>query len=142
MRTKTCRSCEGEKPLSDYYAHSKMKDGHLNICKDCVKKRVKRHRRENDSAREYDVWRYQNLPDRKSRLQKNSQIWREKNPEKYKAHYAVSNAIRDKKLTRKPCQVCGDTQSHAHHEDYTKPLDVIWLCARHHQRLHHEGSEI
>lgn len=138
MGTKTCRTCKGEKPLSDYYVHPQMADGHLNVCKACVKERVRLHRRNNDSVREYDSWRYQTQSSRKEKTSKVAKEWRLKYPEKYKAHYAVSNAIRDKRMERKPCEVCGDLKSHAHHDDYAKPLDVVWLCAKHHQRLHHK----
>jgi hypothetical protein len=34
--------------------------------------------------------------------------------------------------------VCGRTRSHAHHDDYSKPLDVIWLCSTHHRSRHIE----
>ena len=35
---KTCFKCNTEKPLSDYYKHTKMGDGHLGKCKECTKK--------------------------------------------------------------------------------------------------------
>jgi hypothetical protein len=35
-----------------------------------------------------------------------------------------------------PCEVCGDPQTHAHHDDYSKPLDVRWFCPRHHREEH------
>lgn len=38
---------------------------------------------------------------------------------------------------KQPCEVCGAEKSEAHHDDYTKPLSVRWLCRSHH-RLHHE----
>lgn len=61
---------------------------------------------------------------------------REKNPEKYKARNKVSNAISDERLEKKPCRVCGDEDSEAHHDDYSKPLDVTWLCRKHHLMRH------
>jgi hypothetical protein len=40
------------------------------------------------------------------------------------------------KLTKQPCQVCGNPDSQMHHEDYDKPLDVTWLCLKHHLEKH------
>lgn len=40
------------------------------------------------------------------------------------------------KITKKPCAVCGNVKSEAHHPDYSKPLEVIWLCRIHHLKLH------
>ena len=56
--------------------------------------------------------------------------------EKYKARTAVGNALRDGKLQREPCVQCGNPRSEAHHEDYSRPLDVTWLCRRDHRALH------
>lgn len=63
--------------------------------------------------------------------------WIERNPEKRRAHIAVGNAIRDGRLVRQPCEVagCGDI-AQAHHDDYSRPLDVRWLCASHHAAHH------
>jgi len=134
---KACLRCFESKALKDFYVHSRMADGRLNICKECVKARVRKHRLENDSVREYDRWRYYNQSGRKENGSKRASDWRSRNPEKYKAHSTLNNSVRDGKIMRKPCQVCGDKKSHAHHHDYQKPLDVEWLCAKHHQRKHH-----
>jgi hypothetical protein len=50
---------------------------------------------------------------------------------------AVARALRAGTLTKLPCSVCGNTKSESHHEDYTKPLEVIWFCRQHHS-THHE----
>lgn len=49
----------------------------------------------------------------------------------------VSRAIESGKLVRQPCEVCATTvRVVAHHEDYTKPLQVKWLCTLHHWAEH------
>lgn len=40
------------------------------------------------------------------------------------------------KLVKQPCEVCGSPDSVKHHDDYSKPLDVRWLCRPHHAELH------
>jgi hypothetical protein len=58
------------------------------------------------------------------------------NPEKNAAHVAVKSAIRSGVLERSPCEVCGETKVEGHHDDYSKPLDVRWLCRKHHLEHH------
>ncbi len=113
-----------------------MADGHLNKCKTCVKSRVGKHREANlDTIRAYD------------RARGNRQGYgyvkgyRESNPRKYKAHNSVNNAIRDRRLIKGSCEVCGATETHGHHDDYSKPLDVRWLCAIHHNEWHTLNGE-
>lgn len=61
----------------------------------------------------------------------------QREPDRVRARVAVYSAIKRGKLTRGPCEECGTTQFvQAHHDDYTRPLDVRWLCAKHHKRLH------
>ena len=59
----------------------------------------------------------------------------EAHPEQAAARHAVNNAIRDGRLERQLCEVCGK-YAHAHHDDYSRPLDVRWLCAVHHKEAH------
>jgi hypothetical protein len=62
--------------------------------------------------------------------------WRAANPKKYKAHNAVNNALRDNRLFKEPCCVCGCTKVVGHHMDYNNPLDVTWMCQAHHKQWH------
>jgi hypothetical protein len=62
----------------------------------------------------------------------------DKNRDKIKvmARIELNNAIRHKIVEKQSCSVCGNSNSQAHHIDYTKPLDVIWLCPVHHSEIH------
>lgn len=62
--------------------------------------------------------------------------WRRDNPEKYRAHLRVATAIRQGKLVKMPCKICGQLRTDAHHADYRQPLKVTWLCRFHHIAAH------
>lgn len=61
---------------------------------------------------------------------------RQRDRQKQNARGRVRNHVWRGSLEKKPCEVCGDTKSQAHHDDYNKPLDVKWLCQKHHKQLH------
>lgn len=70
-------------------------------------------------------------------LQKSPQWrWNDANRHKLKAHGAVKVALRNGILKRGKCEVCGSLRVDAHHDDYTMPLIVRWLCRKHHRALH------
>lgn len=76
--------------------------------------------------------------DEKKAAVERTRIWRQKNPEKMRAWSAVGNALR-KGILMKPslCSNCNlEVRLHAHHDDYSHPLDVRWLCHDCHARLH------
>jgi len=136
MDTKKCFKCDIEWPLHYFYKHKEMKDGHLNKCKKCTKQDVIKHRSANiDRVRQYDRDRFQNNSLRREYAMKSMKEQRAKHPERYKARTAVNNAVRDGRLIKLPCCVCGAKNSTAHHEDYNKPLEVIWVCLLHHHEL-------
>lgn len=55
---------------------------------------------------------------------------------KRKARSDLNHAVRDGIVQRKPCEVCGNKKSEAHHDDYEHALEVRWLCFVHHRLLH------
>jgi len=61
-------------------------------------------------------------------------------PNKTLAQYLVRKAIQDGKLTRTSCKECGELKTEAHHTDYSKPLEVIFLCRKHHKKWHKENG--
>ena len=128
---KTCFKCGKPKPIDEFYKHGMMADGYLNKCKECTKFDVRATRRSNvEYYRAYDR--------KRGSRQAPSYVraYRERYPEKYAAHYAVGNAVRDGKLKKEPCFFCWSARAQAHHPDYSRPLDVVWLCPGCHHLLH------
>lgn len=152
--TKRCFKCEVEKPRSDFYKHKEMSDGLLGKCKECTKADARNNYTLNrERYREYEKSRA-NLPHRifgrreyarsehgKAVGNKCKIAYIERNPIKRAAHIAVGNAVRDGRLIKQPCEICGDEQVHAHHDDYAKPLEVRWLCNTHHNEWHRINGE-
>lgn len=137
---KVCFKCGDEKPLGSFYAHKAMADGHLGKCKECAKKDVsERYRQTRAERASYERERFRR-PERKEKIKAYAQSSRLRDPVKYKARIATSNAIRDGRLTPKPCEVCGSEKTEAHHADYSKPLDVRWLCRIHHLAEHRKEA--
>lgn len=144
---KKCRVCGQNKSLDDYYKHPKAKDGRDSKCKECAKAAVKANRdKKAEYYKQYDAWRFQNDPrvrDRHRRYQSTSdgreamlrarELWKNANPEKRAAHVILGNAVKYGRIEKpKCCSKCGEfypsRKIHAHHHDYTKPLDVVWMC--------------
>ncbi len=79
----------------------------------------------------------QRLGMKASRLLTRQRSWQLRFPERRRAHDAVRQALLKGVLIKKPCSDCGSTQHvDAHHEDYGAPLNVVWLCRRHHVARH------
>lgn len=115
-----------------------MGDGHLNKCKTCTKKDTQERYNDpiaRERIREYERKRFQ-TEHRKKKVLEYAKKAKKRTPGKTRARTKVANAIKSGKLVKLPCEKCGDTKSQAHHEDYRKPLDVMWLCFKHHREQH------
>jgi len=140
--TKVCFKCDRRKPLDDFYKHKMMADGHLGKCKACTKRDVSKNYRDRiDQYREYEKKRAQSPHRKYARFGgAKPKYVRKRSPEtpaKRRARTAVGNAVRDGRLIKGPCEVCGSTvRIHGHHDDYRRPLSVRWLCPKHHAEHH------
>jgi hypothetical protein len=138
---KECFKCKTVKPLAEFYTHSRMADGHLNKCKGCAKSDSNKNRGENlEKIRAYDRERAKK-PDRIKAAAEVTRAWREEDSRRALAHGKVARALKSGNLLKHPCIRCGNPKSVAHHEDYDKPLDVMWLCQPCHKQRHKELKE-
>lgn len=168
MNSKVCFKCGAEKPLSEYYKHKRMADGHVNKCKECNKKDVRENRKD---KLEYYLEFDRNRPNHEERVAKQSELrklayltcpivreaamdrqraTRKNQPLKYKARCCLSNAVRDGKVDKPVnCEHCAssDKKIQGHHWSYLEEhwLDVIWLCTgchgKEHKRLNALGRD-
>jgi hypothetical protein len=136
--SKECFKCKTVKLLTDFYKHPQMPDGHVNKCKECNKNDVTANRNKNiEKVREYDRARGKK-PERIKAATEITRAWRMEDYRRNVAHNSVARAIRSGSLLRQPCCRCGEVKSIAHHEDYDKPLEVMWLCQPCHKQRHKE----
>lgn len=126
---RVCRHCGCEATEANTYASDP------NACRDCIKAKVRQRARTNPAVQEYDRQRAK-TPDRRDKAREITRRWRAENPLRNRAHTAVSYALRKGTLKKEPCIFCGRGDVHAHHRDYSRPLDVTWLCPKCHHRLH------
>lgn len=116
---KRCPNCGVTKPAHDFHKNKSAKSGLHWHCKKCACEWQSLHRKPKT---------------REQRLR-----WRMRNPLNQVAHDKVRRAVKSGRLTPKPCEKCGSrTRINAHHDDYSKPLDVRWLCQGCHLELHKE----
>lgn len=161
-----CKTCHEEKEENDFYSDERRPTGRFAECILCCRARALRWRRSHlNRAREQSKkWnrehreqiarcqRANNAENREKIREKNKRIyrshrneykqmvadWRKINPEKAKAHDLFKSALHFGKIVRPEiCSRCGKSgKIHGHHEDYSKPLEVIWLCSVCHARMH------
>ena len=140
-----CKKCGEVKLAEGFYSSDKGR------CKECIKARVRANRLDKiEYYRSYDRMRYREDPDRnarcramgkttpmKVRIEKQRERRRD-SPERKSARDKVSRAIKNGDLKREcQCFFCGGKEGiQAHHPDYSKPLDVFWLCTSCHGKLH------
>lgn len=153
METKICKRCKVEKSIDEFYVHKMMGNGRLSFCKECVKTRIKDHRANNlERIQRYDRIRYQNDEHRelvrinaskisdevKARRKEVARERSKKNAHKTRARGMVARALYSGKLIKPlSCEDCGRVEKlEGHHEDYYKPLDVVWLCELCHGKRH------
>ena len=153
MRIETCIIC-GQKYLSNhslakYCLNPDCKRKGLRAC--WRKYNAKNKRRRRAYGRNYyklvkqkrliqiKLWRIS--PNGKKSIRSSYNKQRTSHPKKYIARMEVGKAIKRGDIIRLPCQICGNKKSEAHHEDYNKPLEVIWLCNEHHNQAHPKHSE-
>ena len=146
--TKKCFKCKEQKAISNFYRHPAMGDGYLGKCKKCAKKDVQERfdrlcknpkwlMKERDRCRKKQA-RYRSLGLASPSKPGSQKRWQLKYPERRKAHILAAYAEKRGRLV--PPTVCEDcsqpSKLHKHHDDYSKPLSVKWLCPKCHGIAH------
>lgn len=114
---KICSMCNKEKELTEFKKRGGARKDHRANCKGC------------DRA-------YRQTPKGRQLSRANNARMRKLYPEKFKARRNTRYAIRAGVLVQQPCRDCGELEVQVHHEDYSKPLEVIWLCDPCHREVH------
>ena len=150
--TKVCKKCGEEKSVDDFYRNKTYADGLQGKCKACEKACHAEYYASHTAAERARIraWHaaHRGYLAKKSAIRREGRReqdriyraeYRRLNPDKCTAYDRAKEARRTGKLVPRPCEICGITENiNGHHDDYSKPLDVRWLCASHHRLLHAE----
>jgi len=108
----------------------------LKACKKCRIRKKNVSPAQIEARRKYSRNKYHEDPEYRAKAVARMTRSKKANPEKLAAWKAVYYAVKKGNLKRLPCQTCGAEKSQAHHPDYSKKLEVIWMCASCHMRSH------
>lgn len=129
---------------------SKANDGNFfAICDYCgveyhtKKSHYKRRKRHFCSRECYSKYRSELLPKEEQNAY-GTGYPQEERAKRKKARSILNHYLRDNHIDRKPCEVCGNPKTEAHHDDYDKPLEIRWLCFKCHRAYHksHDNPEL
>lgn len=143
MTMKTCKTCNQTKELTSFIKHNS------NRCKSCLNAYNTEWRRNNPLK--YKKIYTEGYLRNKEVVCKKTNDYRKRHPivaavsqrnyvarhpQKVKAHSLVYRNIKSGILVKMPCGICGCEKVEAHHENYSNPLEVKWLCVPHHKAWH------
>ena len=140
---KNCKQCGEVKPLDDFNKTKANKDGHHSYCRVCHNATSRHWREDNKERANATIKRWKQ--EHPEVVSASKARYAAKNPLKKRAQSAVNHAIRDGKLLKPTeCSECNATGTiQAHHCDYSKPLEVMWLCQICHIDWHKEhGTDL
>ena len=128
-----CKDCKLEKDIEDFYLAGNG-DQRRTDCKECaMASRRLRHLKNPEKARNQRKKYYE------THKREHAEYCLRKVKESPKKHYVrkkVYYAVKTGKLKKLPCQYPNckyhEKRIEAHHWDYDKPLEVVWLCSLHH----------
>jgi rubredoxin len=138
MDKRTCRTCGEPKPLEEMTKNKKGLHGRAKVCKMCTATYMRNWTKTRDLYENKRRWRMGN----RESVRESSRRWREKNIDKALVQQVLNAAVKKGTVIRpKKCSGCNGTcKPQGHHDDYSNPLDVRWLCPRCHRAHHNEVS--
>lgn len=137
---KICSKCGIEKDETDFWKRNNRKSGVNSECKECAKKRrTENYRTKNEEFRKKRKIYY--LANREKFIKIQTEYSRRKlenKDPKILARRKVNDSLKRKKIEKhENCQICGIMNKlQAHHCDYNKKLDIIWVCLECHLMIH------
>jgi len=141
-KVKKCCKCKTPKAVEEFGKNSSTPDGLSYECKQC--QREYNRSRQGTPARRAAAKRTRSKtlmdPAKKTRSVEQRKAWQQANAIKRHAHVTLNNAVRDGRVTKPSvCERCGaGGHIHGHHDDYSHPLAVRWLCTPCHGERHRE----
>lgn len=130
LASKVCKGCGETKPRAGFALHRAARDGLQSTCRARQRERMKAARTTEEGRAKQRAYQRAYRARHPERIAKRKRAFNDRYPEKLRAQHKVEKALRSGRLIRPlTCSACGKPGLiEAHHDDYSKPLDVVWLC--------------
>jgi len=141
--TKECNRCGEAKPLDNFFNEPRVKSGKAGLCKGCIYVAQMQWKKDNPekviAGRKQYRQRQKDVldPELAKKMTPKERARHKRQLKKWHAWDLMHSALRHGRLFKGNCEVCGtDVKVEGHHQDYSKPLEVTWLCTKHHVAWH------
>jgi len=130
IEAQKCHICKEPLPLDFFTPDERRPNGKSSQCKKCIAEYSRLHYKKNkqtikDKVKKYYSKNYEKIVEKLQRY-----------PEKNKARTELRSKVKQGLVIKQPCEVCGEKKVQGHHSNYSKPLEVNWLCVKHHGEIH------
>lgn len=150
-----CKPCRNKRGREWALKTGRVVSNNTGLCP-CGAPRAENQPRFCAPCKALDSRKYRFIKGRTDKDRATKKAWNDANKQKVKDRMATDKEfakkvrtrsetnrhIKNGLLVRQNCEVCGAEKAQAHHDDYDKPMDVRWLCDKHHKEHHANEQKV
>ena len=136
-----CGRCHQEKPLEGFHLNKNNPLGRAYWCKECFNTYNKLSHRKAHRPKPGTTRKWRQSKKGRATLERYKESHAEDDNIRHKANVAIARLVKKGVIKKMPCEICGFEKTEAHHPDYSRLIEIVWLCQSHHYKANRESKE-